>query len=219
MDITVALLFDQKNSWIFEFFRGHKFDKENYTFSFLFDADKVSDFDIVFLLGYTKILSNNFLQRNKLTLVVHESNLPEGKGFAPVQWQLLEGRSEIKVSLIEVSEKLDGGDIFHQLKIVFDGTELYDEIREKQAIASINIISEFLAAYPNISRSKQVGTESFYPKRTAADGELDISKTIQENFNLLRVGNNDAWPSFFYYKGVKYVLKIFKEKQSCNEDV
>jgi len=30
-----------------------------------------------------------------------------------------------------------------------------------------------------------------------ADGELDISKKIQENFNLLRVGNNDAWPSFF----------------------
>ena len=74
----------------------------------------------------------------------------------------------------------------------------------------LDIISEFLTSYPNISRSKQIGEESFYPKRTLADGELDISKTIQENFNLLRVGNNDAWPSFFYFKGVKYVLKISK---------
>ena len=194
--------------WVF---RTHKFDLENYTFSYLFDADEVCGFDVVFLLGYTEILSNDFLQRNSLNLVVHESDLPKGKGFAPVQWQLLEGCSEITVSLIEAAEKFDSGDIFQQLKIVFDGTELYEEIREKQAIATIDIISDFLISYPNISCSKQIGEESFYPKRTLADGELDISKTIQENFNLLRVGNNDAWPSFFYYKGVKYILKIFKD--------
>ena len=212
MDIRVAFLFDRKNSWIYEFFRTHKFDLENYTFSYLFDADEVCDFDVVFLLGYTAILSNDFLQRNSLNLVVHESALPKGKGFAPIQWQLLEGCTEITVSLIEAAEKFDSGDIFQQLKIVFDGTELYDEIREKQAVATIDIISEFLTSYPNISRSKQIGEESFYPKRTLADGELDISKAIQENFNLLRVGNNDAWPSFFYYKGVKYILKIFKDE-------
>jgi methionyl-tRNA formyltransferase len=145
-------------------------------------------------------------------LVVHESDLPKGKGYAPIQWQLLEGRSEITISLIEAAKKFDSGDILHQLKIVFDGTELYDEIREKQAIASIDIISDFLTSYPSISRSKQIGNESYYPKRTLADGELDISKTIKENLNLLRIGNNDEWPSFFYYNGVKYILKIFKEK-------
>ena len=116
---------------IYEFFRTHKFDLENYTFSYLFDADEVCGFDVVFLLGYTALLSNDFLQRNSLNLVVHESALPKGKGFAPIQWQLLEGCTEITVSLIEAAEKFDSGDIFHQLKIVFDGTELYDEIREK----------------------------------------------------------------------------------------
>ena len=170
MNIKVAFIFDKKNSWIYEFFRSHKFDLENYTFSYLFDSNEAHGFDVIFLLGYTSILSNDFLQRNKLNLVVHESDLPKGKGFAPVQWQLLEGYSEITVSLIEATEKFDSGDIFHQLKIIFDGTELYDEIREKQALATINIISEFLTCYPNISRSKQIGEESFYPKRTLADG-------------------------------------------------
>ena len=211
MSNKVALLFDKKNNWIYDFFKNRKFEFENYLISNLFNADEVSDFDIVFLLGYTKILPNEFLQRNKLILVVHESALPKGKGFAPIQWQLLEGHSEIKVSLIEASEKVDSGDIFLQLIVAFDGTELYEEIREKQAMASIDIISEFLKLYPNVARTKQVGNESYYPKRKLADGELDISKTLQENFNLLRVGNNDAWPSFFYFKGIKYVLKISKE--------
>ena len=180
--------------------------------SFLFDEDRVTDFDVVFLLGYTRILPKDFLQRNKLTLVVHESDLPKGKGFAPIQWQILEGCSEIKISLIETDESVDSGDIFLQSKIIFDGTELYEEIREKQAKATIDIVYEFLKSYPNIVRNKQVGKESFYPKRTLADGELNISKTIEENFNLLRIGNNDDWPSFFYYRDKKYVLKIFKSE-------
>ena len=207
---SVALLFDKDNNWIYDFFKNRKLEFKNYSINNFFRADEVLDFDIVFLLGYTKILSNEFLQRNKLTLVVHESDLPKGKGFAPIQWQLLEGQSEIKVSLIEATDNVDSGDIFLQSIITFDGTEIYEEIREKQAIATINIISEFLKLYPNITRTKQVGNETFYPKRKSADGELDISKTLQENFNLLRVGNNDAWPSFFYFKGVKYVLKISK---------
>jgi len=207
---SVALLFDKDNNWIYDFFKNRKLEFKNYSINNFFRADEVLDFDIVFLLGYTKILPNKFLQRNKLTLVVHESDLPKGKGFAPIQWQLLEGQSEIKVSLIEATDNVDSGDIFLQSIITFDGTELYEEIREKQAIATINIISEFLKLYPNITRTKQVGNETFYPKRKSADGELDISKTLQENFNLLRVGNNDAWPSFFYFKGVKYVLKISK---------
>ena len=210
MSNSVALVFDKDNNWIYDFFKNRKLEFKNYSINNFFRADEVLDFDIVFLLGYTKILSNQFLQCNKLTLVVHESDLPKGKGFAPIQWQLLEGQSEIKVSLIEATDNVDSGDIFLQSIITFDGTELYEEIREKQAIATINIISEFLKLYPNITRTKQVGNETFYPKRKSADGELDISKTLQENFNLLRVGNNDAWPSFFYFKGVKYVLKISK---------
>jgi methionyl-tRNA formyltransferase len=210
--MKVAFLFDESNDWIFGFFKSHKFKLDGYSMSFLFDEDRVTDFDVVFLLGYTRILPKDFLQRNKLTLVVHESDLPKGKGFAPIQWQILEGCSEIKISLIETDESVDSGDIFLQSKIIFDGTELYEEIREKQAKATIDIVYEFLKSYPNIVRNKQVGKESFYPKRTLADGELNISKTIEENFNLLRIGNNDDWPSFFYYRDKKYVLKIFKSE-------
>ncbi len=207
----VAFLFDKDNDWIFDFFSNQEFLFDNYIINKFFNVDEIFGFDIVFLLGYTKILPKDFLRKNKLNLLVHESNLPKGRGFAPIQWQLIEGNSEITVSLIEVAEKVDTGDIFLQTKINFNGTELYKEIREKQAKATLDIICDFLKLYPNFSRQKQIGVKSFYPKRTKADGELDISKTLEENFNLLRIGNNDAWPSFFYYKGVKYVIKIFKE--------
>ena len=92
-----------------------------------------------------------------------------------------------------------------------DGTELYPEIRKKQAENTIQIIEDFLKIYPNFIPLKQIGEESFYRKRNINDSELDISETIAENFNLLRIGNNEEWPSFFYFKGIKYILKIYKE--------
>ena len=41
---------------------------------------------------------------------------------------------------------------------------------------------------------------------------LNVNKSIKENFNLLRVGNNELFPSYFYYKSIKYIIKIFKKE-------
>ncbi len=211
MKIKVAFLFDKNNDWIFNFFKQFSFNSNNFLIYNFFDPDEVKNFDIVFILGYTKILPSEFLVNNNLNLVVHESDLPKGKGFSPIQWQLLEGKSEITISLIEACERVDSGDIFLQNKINFKGTELYKEIREIQAKATLSIINDFLKIYPNIKTKKQVGNESFYRRRTKLDGELDITKTIEENFNLMRIGNNESWPSFFYYKGIKYIINIFED--------
>ncbi len=211
MKFKVAFLFDKNNDWIFNFFKKNKLDLDNFLIYNFFDLEEIENFDIVLILGYTKILPNQFLLKNRLNLVVHESDLPKGKGFSPIQWQLLEGKSEIKISLIEATSDVDSGGIFLQKNLEFNGTELYEEIREIQARGTFSIIKEFLENYPNIKQKKQVGTESHYRRRTKKDGELDISKTIEENFNLMRIGNNQSWPSFFYYKGSKFIIKIFKD--------
>ena len=50
------------------------------------------------------------------------SNLPKGRGFSPLQWQILKN-----ICLIEALFKFDSGNIFLK-KIKLDGFELYDEI-------------------------------------------------------------------------------------------
>jgi UDP-4-amino-4,6-dideoxy-N-acetyl-beta-L-altrosamine N-acetyltransferase len=54
----------------------------------------------------------------------------------------------------------------------------------------------------------QSGNESFYPKRTPKDSELDINKTIQDQFNLLRIVDNDNYPAFFELEGQRYRLTV-----------
>ena len=141
----VAFLFDKRNNWISNFIKRDKFKRYNKKFSFNFfeNKNKVKKFDIVFILGFTKILNKKFLQQNKLCLVIHESKLPLGRGFAPVQWQILKNKNKITVCLISINEKIDQGDIILKSIITFRGDELSDEIRFKQATASILLIKKF----------------------------------------------------------------------------
>ncbi len=214
-EIKVAVLLDPNNNWLDKYIRQiEKIDnlKERYCFYFSDSPEEIKNFDIVFILGYTKILKKAFLESNGLNLVVHESNLPEGKGFSPVQWQVLDGRNVITVCLLEATDEVDSGDIFEKGLIELNGYELFDGIRKKQASATIGLIRKFLDKYPNIVRTKQFGKETFYKKRTIEDDELDVDKTLRELFNHFRIAHNEKNPLFFIIDGHQYYLKVYKDK-------
>jgi len=67
-------------------------------------------------------------------------------------------------------------------------------------------------AYPEIlnKAQSQNGTESFYKKRYPEDSRLDPNRTIAEQFNLLRIVDNECYPVFFEMHGQRYVLQINK---------
>ncbi len=207
----VSILLDPNNNWLNNFISKESFLEKNYIIDIFEDEKKISGYDLVFVLGYTKILEDGFLSRNKLVMVIHESNLPKGRGFSPIQWQILEGVENIKVCLIEAKNKVDSGDIFESEEINLDGTELYDEIRFAQATATIKLINKFLKKYPIFHREPQKGIPTYYRKRNLSDSELDLNLSLEKNFPKLRIGNNEEWPSFFKLNGETYIVKIFKK--------
>lgn len=206
--MKITFLLDKSNNWIEPFVQEYINLKQIGNISY--DHFNVKNNDLVFILGYTKILDEDFLHSNKLSLVVHESDLPQGKGFSPIQWQILEGKNQIVFSLFEAQKNIDSGDIYLQKKVKFSGYELFDEIREIQGRETLKLIDEFLIQYPNIVPKKQIGNETIYQRRTNKDDMLDIHKTIKEQFNHLRIANNDEYPLWFEIDGHKYNLKIQK---------
>jgi len=174
-------------------------------------ADINKKFEVVFMLSYFEIVDKKSLGKHFHNIVVHESSLPKGRGWAPLFWQILEGKNKIPISLFEASPKLDAGHVYIKDYIILNGDELYDEIRKNQALKTIELCLRFLNNYNRLSLKKQVGKASYYKKRDTKDSQLDINKSIKEQFNLLRIVNNDEFPAFFYYKNKKYFLKIYKE--------
>jgi methionyl-tRNA formyltransferase len=209
----VHFLFDPSNDWLPSHMGSISDDLDlhaRYAISAGFDLDAALGKDVLFILGYTKLIPAATLARNGINLVIHESDLPKGRGFSPVQWQVLAGASSIPVRLIEATEEADAGNIVGRTTIELQGHELWSEIRALQAAAAIRLVREFLTAYPDFTRTPQQGIASTYPRRRLGDDALDPDKTIREQFNHLRIADNDRFPLHFTIGGVRYTLKVTK---------
>ena len=134
--------------------------------------------------------------------------------MSPVTWQVIEGVSDIPLSLIEAVEKVDAGKVYLRGLVPLTGDELLPEIREKVAKEMVRLCRQFIAGYPGIlDRGEiQTGEPSYYPWRKPDDSRLAPSKSIEKQFNLLRTVDNEASPAFFSHRGSTYILKIEKKK-------
>jgi len=207
----VTFLVDNKNTWFSKYLNIFPIKNKKYIFKVSSNVKKVFNQDVLFIINYTKILNKKRLLQNKLNLVIHSSNLPKNRGGAPLHWQILRNKKKIKICLFEAIEKLDAGNIFLTEELSFNGTELYDELRDKQAKKMIKLIKKFLSKYPKIKGTSQFGKPSFNKKRNLNHSELDINKSIKDQFNLMRISDNEKYPAFFNFRNNKYILKIYKK--------
>jgi UDP-2,4-diacetamido-2,4,6-trideoxy-beta-L-altropyranose hydrolase len=181
--------------------------------SWVHNPSEVPEGTLCFILSCSKIVKLEILNRNSHNLVVHESALPKGRGWSPLSWQILEGNNTIPITLFEAEKEVDSGVIYLQEHIDLNGDELVNELREKQAIATLDLCRKFVKQYPSIVKKAKVqsGESSFYTKRTPIDSMIDPNKTIVEQFNLLRIVDNERYPAYFDWLGQRYFLRIEKD--------
>ena len=180
--------------------------------SIVHEADSIPEGDVAFFLSFWSLVPAATLKRNTHNLVVHASDLPRGKGWSPMTWQVLEGANEIPVTLFEAQPAVDSGDIYYTQPIRFEGHELLPELRVALMEKSYALCERFVADYPLIaSRGReQEGEESFYPRRGPDDSRIDPGESIASQFELLRTVDNESYPAFFEYRGQRYKLAIEK---------
>ena len=172
--------------------------------------DYITGGDICFILSCINIIPETTLAKNKNNIVIHASDLPKGRGWSPMSWQILDGKDEIPLSLFEARNEVDSGKVYIKDNIKLNGNELIGESREKLARKVNDMAISFVKDYP-MNGEEQKGKPSFYSRRRPKDSELDINKTIKEQFNLLRIVDNENYPAFFTHKDKKYIIKIRQE--------
>jgi len=207
-----------KNSWLYKNKKNNvlkifkKFSKDVSIITNFKDIKKSTK--ICLILSYFKIIPPKFLKICKFNLVVHESDLPKGKGFSPLTHQILKGKTKITTTLFNASKKLDTGNFYFKKQFYFNKNLLFDEIKNLQFNNAMQMCVQFIKKYKKykkIRMFKQNGKSTFYHRRNPEDSKININKSLIKQFNLLRVCDNENYPAFFIYKNKKYLLKITKE--------
>ena len=200
----------EKDSWLFPYAVSlqKKLFEKDVDAKLVHDYSRIQTGEAAFFLGCTKFCPKELLCRSQYNLVVHESELPKGRGYAPISWTVLGGKNEIIFSLIEADENIDSGKIYYQLKIQMQGNELCAEIRELQGNKTIELCLDFILNGRIQDAKEQKGEATYFRRRTSVDSELDVNKTLADQFDLLRIVDNERYPAFFKYKNRLYRLKI-----------
>jgi len=74
--------------------------------------------DIIALTAYGNILPANIINLPRLgTINVHGSLLPKYRGAAPIQWAIINGELETGITIMQMDEGVDTGDILLQEKM------------------------------------------------------------------------------------------------------
>lgn len=168
--------------------------------------------DFLFLVSCHQIIGAQIRSRFRHTLVLHASRLPAGRGMSPQVWQVLEGCDRLVLTLLDAEDALDSGNIWHQLEIPLDGTELHDELGAKLYSAEIAMLDWALANCDTSTARPQHGEPTYYARRTPEDSRLDVSKSIASQFDLLRVADPERYPAWFEHRGQRYLIRIEKDK-------
>lgn len=167
--------------------------------------------DILFLISCHEIIGQQDRQPYGASLVIHASDLPQGRGWSPHIWQILEGKNKITVSLIEAEDKVDTGAIWAQRHLELEGHELSDEINGKLFAVELDLMNYALEVVGSGSPVPQDDRpSSYYARRKPEDSRLDPNRSIAEQFDLLRVADPQRFPAFFELRGHRYLIRVEK---------
>jgi len=163
--------------------------------------------DIVILAWWPHILKPQHLRLGQaVTLNLHPSLLPHGRGKDPNFWAIVEG-SPFGVTIHHVMAEVDSGDIAFQREIAHGWEDTGQTLYER---ATTGIVELFAECYPriiafDIPRQVQQHAQGSFHKRSELDERslmtLDGRHSIREILNLLRARTFEPHPACRFRDG------------------
>ena len=142
---------------------------------------------------------------------VHPSLLPAYRGPSPIQWAIWHGEKATGISIISMSEKMDGGDILYQERIAIEPDEDAAALSERLSLRAAEIIVPIVrdAEARGMPRGVPQDDEkaTYTPIITKEMGKIDWHAGSTEIVRQVRA--LVQWPTAYTYIEGKMV-KVFK---------
>ncbi|KMT21451.1 methionyl-tRNA formyltransferase [Clostridium cylindrosporum] len=166
--------------------------------------------DVIVVVAYGQILSSEILNIPKYGCInVHASLLPSLRGAAPINWTIINGDSVTGVTIMQMDEGLDTGDMLLKSEITIGDSETAGELHDRLMNLGGNLLVEALDKIQdgNIKGEKQDNSISSYAHMMKKDlGHVNWNDDAKRIYNLIR--GVIPWPgAYTYYNDL--VIKIW----------
>lgn len=155
--------------------------------------------DAIVVVAFGQIIPKTILEMKKYGCInVHGSLLPKYRGAAPIQWAVIDGERESGVTIMQMDEGIDTGDMLYKKVVVLDEKETGGSLFDKLSLVGGQACVEALEKLERgeLIPKKQGESPTPYAKMLTKDmGCIDFEKSAAEIERLVRGLN--PWPSAY----------------------
>jgi len=160
--------------------------------------------DLFVLSGYNKILKLPVIEIPRMgTINLHGGKLPEYRGAAPINWQIINGETTGGCSIIYVDEGIDTGDIIAQEIYPIEAVDTHSSILKKTLEIFPRLLEQVLEQVENgtvQSHKQDPLAGNYFSRRYPGDSKINwIGMTDVQVYNLVR-GMHGPYPAAFTYR-------------------
>ena len=168
--------------------------------------------DIIIVAAFGQIIPKEVLELPKYGCInIHASLLPKYRGAAPIQQAVIDGEKESGVTIMQMGEGLDTGDMLSKIVIPLDkeetGGSLFGKLAQAGAELLIKTLPSIEQGTVTPEKQPQESPTPYAAMITKQMGLMDFSKPAAELERLVRGLN--PWPSAYTFVNGK-TLKVWK---------
>ena len=147
--------------------------------------------DIMVVAAYGQILSSNVLKAPKYgCLNIHASLLPRWRGAAPIERAILAGDKETGISIMQMNEGLDTGDVLLTQKYLIDSNETSQSLTDSLSIIGAKLIFNALNQLKELKATPQNDKDAIYAKKIVKrESQIDWYQSAKNISQMVRAFN------------------------------
>ncbi|MFY9300361.1 MAG: methionyl-tRNA formyltransferase [Candidatus Nitrosotenuis sp.] len=181
---------------------------------------KKANLDILFIIGWHRIVPQEVLDVAKIRLGIHSSILPKDRGPSPINWQLIRGEKEGGITLFHLTTGVDEGNIVDYAKYEILESDDVSDVYLKATNGAIQLLENNWKSIHDLqikSIPQDNSKATVNQRRKPEDGLIDWSKNSKQCYDWIRALTRPYPGAFTYWNGKKALIwkaRISDEKET-----
>lgn len=205
--INILFLFNsQPNTELIQLISKYK--RPHATYHYAEKLDNISDYDLIIPWNYHKKITN--IDNLKNVIVFHASDLPKGRGWAPIANTILNNEAKFVITGIIANNEIDKGPIVLKasmdMRPYFTASILRNIDNELISYLTAEL-SELCALGELKSVPQNEKNATYQNRRISSDLELQLHNKLKDCIPLLRSAEREH-PCYLLVGDIKYEISI-----------
>lgn len=172
--------------------------------------------DILLCAGFPFKISNKILSKASIVGInLHGGPLPAYRGGSPLMWQIINGEKYIGISIHELAEDFDTGDVILESNFLLENEWSISDVQATVNLEFSKLLNEFFSNFKTLLRNKRSQSKEkarYWHQRNPQDGSVDWTNNDSlKVYNFVRAISN-PYPGAFGILSSGNFVRIWEVK-------